>query len=393
MEKAFEVTANTAWTMLIITIANIYTFFRMFTIKHDDRKHWGILISLTSILVCIFMLAIMVFKVPLARAAMLFASIPSLILFIIFSKYKGARFFITFCYFDMLSIINSAATTGIAIYMGYDGTVAEPLLAFVICLTEVMILIRFSKKYRTIMEYEGVNWTSICIIGIINYIAVCFFINYPTVLGNRLQDMPYLIVLCIVISSTFILSLRLIFHTKSIYEKNIMLMKLREDKDNIFLESLTDGLTGIGNRKALRLAFDDLLSEGSEALYCLAMTDLDHFKHINDKYGHDVGDMYIIEYSRICAGIIKKYNAGSIFRYGGDEFTIIFKSDLEKSREICEEISSLLPKSEVFNKYTPITCSFGMTKWDGKYSPSELIKKADDALYKAKETRGSINIL
>jgi len=118
----------------------------------------------------------------------------------------------------------------------------------------------------------------------------------------------------------------------------------------------------------------------------IAMMDLDHFKSVNDSYGHVVGDKVLAEIARHVATHLRSYD--SIFRYGGEEFLICMPStDLQTGRDIVdrlrEGIASLAHEANgktVFH----VTASFGIAALDAGASVEQSIEQADKALYSAK---------
>jgi len=153
--------------------------------------------------------------------------------------------------------------------------------------------------------------------------------------------------------------------------------------------SETDALTGLPNRGAYDKRFDEELHRWSrhpEPL-CLAVIDIDHFKKINDKYGHGVGDKTL----QIVAKTLRKYFRLSdyVSRYGGEEFTcILVKTDikdvlkpLEKVRRAIEAIPFSIKKDRL-----NITISVGVTMLYDTDDSQTVFDRADKALYEAKQT-------
>jgi len=164
-----------------------------------------------------------------------------------------------------------------------------------------------------------------------------------------------------------------------------------------------DELTGLPARRAL----DELLSR-LRGDYAVAMLDIDFFKKFNDTYGHDVGDQVL---KMVASHIASVKGGGRPFRYGGEEFTVVFpgrtvdevSDHLERVRESVEDAgftlrNSARPKSKVsgrkgrgrakhgFRKRVGVTISIGAAARDERnLNPGQVIKKADQALYKAKE--------
>ena len=157
-----------------------------------------------------------------------------------------------------------------------------------------------------------------------------------------------------------------------------------------------DHLTGLPGRRALNERLLKL-----SGTYSIAMMDIDHFKRFNDRYGHDAGD----EVLRMVAGRIRNIGAGGkVYRYGGEEFTIVFPSkaasevmdNLEAIRQRVEQ-SPFYPARKERRKTTrkksparprgvTITISIGIADHSDRYPlPANVIKAADKALYRAKK--------
>ncbi|HVN72687.1 MAG TPA: GGDEF domain-containing protein, partial [Desulfomonilia bacterium] len=160
-----------------------------------------------------------------------------------------------------------------------------------------------------------------------------------------------------------------------------------------------DELTGLPARRALK---EDFLKLGPE--YCLAMLDIDHFKKFNDKHGHDVGDQVL---RMVAARLAKVTGGGKAFRYGGEEFTVVFAGKnaddaLHHLEGLRREVSkaefmirsSMRPRKKPKNlrmrktppKKVSVTISIGAA-WSGERSrsPQDVLKAADKALYRAKK--------
>lgn len=154
------------------------------------------------------------------------------------------------------------------------------------------------------------------------------------------------------------------------------------------LESLaqTDPLTGLLNRHAGDTLIEHVLSESkaNHVLFSMVMGDIDHFKKINDQYGHLTGDKVLIAVS----ALLKKTVRGSDYcvRWGGEEFLIVLPNcSGETAAILAERIRNDLTKLDL-EQVGQITMSFGVAQWDQKESAEKPIARADDALYKAKQT-------
>lgn len=151
--------------------------------------------------------------------------------------------------------------------------------------------------------------------------------------------------------------------------------------------SIRDPLTGLFNRRHMDEAFTELFERASP-MFSLLMVDVDHFKDINDTYGHSCGDEIIQKVAAILTTAIRKYDVAC--RYGGDEFLLILsdcdsENALIKAQKIKKEIENVVvdPESDV---ESPLTASIGVAQCPRNGDSRDAILKAvDDALYTAKQ--------
>lgn len=160
--------------------------------------------------------------------------------------------------------------------------------------------------------------------------------------------------------------------------------------DKLQEEANTDGLTRCYNKmyfnKKLDLEVKKSKLIGSPL--SLIIFDLDHFKHLNDNYGHDAGDYVLKEMAELLRenGIRK----GDVFaRYGGEEFVVLLPStNLKQAFEIAERLRKLVEKHAFVydEKRLPVTASIGVADYrQGVNTGTDLFKRADTAVYKSKE--------
>ena len=154
----------------------------------------------------------------------------------------------------------------------------------------------------------------------------------------------------------------------------------------------TDSLTRIPNRYAaqnfLEMEFARIQRVASE--FSILLIDIDNFKQLNDKHGHDVGDQALIKTAQIFNSKIRKQDI--VGRWGGEEFLMILPdTPLQNAKNLAERLRSDI--SEVkFNGMTKpiqITISIGVASSKGCVTTDEILKKADDALYVAKVTKNA----
>lgn len=151
----------------------------------------------------------------------------------------------------------------------------------------------------------------------------------------------------------------------------------------------TDSLTKINNRRNFynlsKLEFD--LAHKYNHTFSLLLLDIDHFKNINDSYGHDVGDDVL---KAITKTIKDNIRAEDIFaRHGGEEFTLLLRNtDQETGFKIAEKLRNLVSNLQIssHNHVVSVTVSIGVVQFSKEISEFDsLINKADKALYQAKE--------
>ncbi|NCB41562.1 MAG: diguanylate cyclase [Clostridia bacterium] len=197
------------------------------------------------------------------------------------------------------------------------------------------------------------------------------------------------------IISTFILLL-LYFITIVVIrfekEKNAVIIKKEIDYRETQQKLIIDELTNVYNRTALRNAFQKITDDTSDDDYTFALIDLDNFKLFNDEFGHQFGDLCLAQFGHI----LKKHSPNGVlpFRYGGDEFCLLFKNfDMSQIMKTCKDIQhelkmSVIEKAE--NK--PLTASIGLAQHKKGMSPTQLFRNADFALYRSKDKKDSIYV-
>jgi diguanylate cyclase (GGDEF)-like protein len=175
------------------------------------------------------------------------------------------------------------------------------------------------------------------------------------------------------------------------YELEIAMRELNEANHELERKSSIDVLTGVANRRLYdkKILAEARRSRREKTSLAIAMIDIDHFKTVNDTYGHQCGDLALKHFADILKGCIKR-PSDIICRYGGEEFVIILpNTDLEGARVLMESVRSTTKNSE-FNcegKVITFTVSIGVSsRVIATEQDSALLHAfADKLLYKAKE--------
>lgn len=167
--------------------------------------------------------------------------------------------------------------------------------------------------------------------------------------------------------------------------------ELKQNLDSVRKEAMTDGLTGLSNRKAfdkyLEAAIQDALAEKSTLT--LMMMDIDHFKKFNDTYGHLIGDQVLRLVARSLKDGIKGRDLAA--RYGGEEFAIILpETNFQAGIVVGNALRRTVERKEVINRTTgdtlgQITLSVGVAEHHKGETIEDFIARADEALYAAKQ--------
>jgi diguanylate cyclase (GGDEF)-like protein len=167
----------------------------------------------------------------------------------------------------------------------------------------------------------------------------------------------------------------------------IILLSVIQD---YYFKAYLDELTGLPSRRSLN---EDMMR--LDSTYTIAMVDVDFFKKFNDTYGHDAGDDVL----RLIGKVMRNFKGGKSFRYGGEEFTVLFPGkSLDTAVPYLEELREEVAKSKFVlreettkskrgaNRKLNVTVSIGVADSNHKQiTPEDVIKLADKALYRAKE--------
>jgi diguanylate cyclase (GGDEF)-like protein len=162
--------------------------------------------------------------------------------------------------------------------------------------------------------------------------------------------------------------------------------RLKELNEALADAMRTDYLTGLMNRRAFaeRLKVELARSSRYNRQICFLMADVDHFKTINDKYGHDVGDAVLKETAKAFKLCLRSEDIKA--RWGGEEFLALLpETDESGALRAAEKLRSYIEKTEITEagNCIKVTISIGVAE-KGQKSPEEAIKDADSALYEAK---------
>ena len=149
------------------------------------------------------------------------------------------------------------------------------------------------------------------------------------------------------------------------------------------LENMTDPLTGLMNRRGMQLTLDEW--EQAQQSFSVIMGDIDHFKRVNDEFGHAVGDKVLQSFAEKMQALSRPGDV--ICRVGGEEFILLLpNADAAMAGKVAERLRARVAGSVCQHVGTPVTISLGVASWPcGSASIEDVLENADLALYAAKQ--------
>lgn len=166
--------------------------------------------------------------------------------------------------------------------------------------------------------------------------------------------------------------------------------ELREANTALVELSVTDPLTGLRNRRSFLNSVEHAvaLCKRNGRQFAVLAIDIDHFKAVNDQHGHDVGDKALCHIAKVLERECR--STDFLSRYGGEEFVVLLgdlvSEEVEPAAERFRVAVEQDPLQLSTGEYLPITVSIGGAAYDGSMSVEDLLKRADGALYRAKNS-------
>ena len=208
---------------------------------------------------------------------------------------------------------------------------------------------------------------------------------------TKLRTNFYIVAFLALLTAALLIGLVALFFSQ-------LVRKLEEARRQLETLATTDALTGLYNRRHIMDRFEEECgrAQRGEGLSCI-MLDADHFKRVNDLYGHQQGDEVLRMIARQIRASLRAYDI--VGRYGGEEFIALLPgTDLATARTVAERLRKTIQESAVLRtpagEPDPTTVSLGLTQWRAGDTVDALIHRADQALYRAKaEGRNRVEVV
>ena len=146
-----------------------------------------------------------------------------------------------------------------------------------------------------------------------------------------------------------------------------------------------DAMTGLLNHATFYPMLDDAMAESNQkhTPVSVSIADIDSFKQINDNYGHANGDIILIALAELLQSVCS--SDGDVFRYGGEEFAVIFRCSMRRSEALMQEALTAFSAMQFEFMNEPVTFSFGSAEFNGLESSVALFDRADQIMYTRKK--------
>ena len=155
----------------------------------------------------------------------------------------------------------------------------------------------------------------------------------------------------------------------------------RQEHQRLNELAMRDPLTGLLNRRGFEAR---LLAQDEEPIIGVGVFDIDDFKVVNDQHGHKVGDEVICHVARLMLNSVRQQDI--VARFGGEEFVCLLKGmTASQAQKFAERLRKNIAKQKHTSAELNITVSVGLCKWQSGEGLDQVLKRADDALYEAKE--------
>lgn len=304
-------------TDVTVIFFDLLIYSMIFKLKRDTLLYRALMYGGCGVILFFYFAGVYFWEIPASLAAAVFMTVPSFLLFLTLSRHKGSRFLLTFCFVDTVSLI----VAFIGRYMGilFQGGSVWTFLV-VLSLFSILLVMGYKRirAYHVLLDTVDSGWGTMAFSTVLIYFALIFFAAYPVPMVQRPEYAPCWLIFAAVVLACYVVFLQSIRKTLHIQKQNERL----EGEKHLFQLVYTDALTGLYNRAAYVERVNTLERERGTRTICCVMLDCNHFKQVNDNFGHHGGDKVL----RCAADAIRAVFSDTteyLFRIGGDEFSVI----------------------------------------------------------------------
>ncbi len=272
----------------------------------------------------------------------------------------------------LLSAIKTMMHVGILAFGCYYTTVlyAEGIPTFAVFITVAIMVsithIRWPYFFNALL--------------VVSFVSLAHYIYFNTSVPTYFMNEAFTILLLLII-----IGISNMLNYKIRWNSFVKENKINEMNRKLTELSEIDVLTGIYNRRRILEEINELISRAKryDFDFCVAMIDLDHFKKVNDKYGHNVGDDILRQFSSVVKNNLRESDV--LGRWGGEEFIILIpNTDKDGAYKLIDRIRERIAHY-TFDTVGKITFSAGISDFQSEYTDDNIIGNADFALYLSKQ--------
>lgn len=367
-------------TDVAVIFFDLLIYSMIFKLKRDTPLFRALMYGGCGVILLFYFAGVYLWGIPASLAAAVFMTVPSFLLFLALSRHKGSRFLLTFCFVDTVTLIIAFIGRYVGILF-HGGSVWA--VAVVVTLFSILLIAghRRLRAYHVLLDTVDSGWGAMAVAAVLIYFALIFFAAYPRPMVERPEYAPCWLAFAAVVLACYVVFLQSIHKTLHIQRQNERL----EREKHLFQLVYLDALTGLSNRAAYVERVNDLERERGTRGICCVMLDCNHFKQINDRFGHHAGDMVL----RRAADALRAVFSGTtddLFRIGGDEFSAILPGcSLERAEDLLAELTAEMEKASA-ELGIPVSIAAGcVCVRPGEHIEDAFIR-ADADMYRNKAT-------
>ena len=365
-------------TDVAVIFFDLLLYSMIFSMKKDTLLYRLMLYGGCGGILFFYFTGVYLWDIPPSLASTIFMTVPSFVLFLALSRHKGSRFLLTFCFVDTVTLIIAFIGRYVGVLL-HGGSIAAFFVA--VSLFSILLAVghRHFSAYHVLLDTVDTGWEMMAFSTVLIYFALIFFAAYPKPMLQRLEYAPCWLVFAAVVLACYGVFLQSIHKTLRIQAQNERL----EREKHLYHLVYTDALTGLFNRAAYVEGVNTLERQRGEHTICCVMLDCNHFKRINDNFGHHGGDLAL----RRIADALRAVFSGmteQLFRVGGDEFSVILMDcSAEQVKALLEELTAELEKASA-EFGMPLSVASGYAFPMPDESIEDAFIRADTKMYQQK---------